>query len=428
MNYLLLALVVILVGVVIFLFIKKRRAKRMSAGKKLHLAEILNLIIQAITDPEKKRFISPLKFWVALIIIELPLAIIITFIVSEILGLTHLIKTGPDGSQWQWIVQWGWVVLWPIVYVGMLIHAGVKGYIILPQNHNRLVEVFGKLDHIQTEPGLYFLFPYFGWVTTVLGSLADRRIQLFRFVDEGGREEKMKIDLKDASLDMIAEMTIAITDLNKATYGQQKNDSIKAVTRRVEAFLRRSMAKKNFDDLEDVLAGGASLQLAEEYKKEQSGNEYKYVESLGLEIKAIQLNDLILSPEQQEMLNSVLKARKKKEAAVYEAKAKVETDSGEAKGKKLLADADRVALEKKAQGTRQTIKELVAEGIDPTRAIGHLEEMAKWENQKITHFVGENGKNSVFDGAALGVGISQSFQAHEEKKLKPETEKTQQKK
>ncbi len=290
-------------------------------------------------------------------------------------------------------------ILAVVIFIGLVFHALWLGFTPLSENHNRLVELFGNYTYTATEGGWYFFFPYFGWVTTVLGFMGQRRKNLFRYIDNAGVEQVVLIDFKNASVPIYADVFFKVNSLYRAVYCQE--DSIKATIRYLESFVRAVIP----EEMEEAMKKKGN-DLSEQFITSPENEELL---KLGIKVQTVKVYDFVLTESQRNALNSVLEASKKSEAAAHEANAIAKRAEGQGAANERLAKAERIAIEEKAMGIAELVSMLDIKGIKGERAIRHLEEMEKWGNPNIDHIVGEGGSNHAFNGAAQGTGFRHGY-------------------
>jgi regulator of protease activity HflC (stomatin/prohibitin superfamily) len=292
----------------------------------------------------------------------------------------------------------------------------------IPQRDEVVATLFEKYCGTRKTSGLWFPFPYFGWLELAGVCTEDDDEYLFQVPDDDNPEKITfaPFDLADASLPLKSKVFFRVKDSYNFIFGHE--DSTQAMIEYVETYLRRVFRKSDESGKERIMTLEEALLLKANNlidgfenedaiqnpnlpatEKRQSHGDFVF-EHWGIEVFSIMIIDFELTQAERDALDSVLKARKAKEAAVHTAEITFINADANARGQERLAKAARVTLAEEANGYVDSVKALDGK-VTSQQALRHLQEMRKFSNANL---IVSGGGNGAGFGAEFGAG-SQAF-------------------
>ena len=263
----------------------------------------------------------------------------------------------------------------------------IKGqsYVSVPYNHVAVVLENGRY-HGFLEPGYYFVFPFFGFITfsetVFLGTIEE---EVF---DEGN-----KIEFKEgvsASVKVVYNFKVA--NVEKYVFQESADETVRNI---IASLIRTALGDLTIRQAREGkynASGAFTEDFFTHIKNEDSEKFDQILSAYGLEIIAINLVDIELSDEE------IILNRKK-----HEAKVAKDIAVDKAEEMEILAIAEAKVLELRGGGLQKQVQLLAAAGCSPDTILAYLAETKKWESMKDTYktFIIDNGKSVAGMLAAL---------------------------
>lgn len=286
----------------------------------------------------------------------------------------------------------GVVVFAVIVFLAVAVFK--MSYKQIPPAHVAMFEKWGGREIKVLSAGNHFIcpVPFISWMGKVI-PISDQTIVL-KIGKEDGAGTDGKVEFKDESAAVIAQMVFRVIDPKKAAY---EVDEYKAASiARAEAFLRQALSKK---DLEDAI--NEKNEISETLKKVLKARKalrdaalagiapppgpspdltcpaevaiYRVTDSLvgdleawGVDLKDFSILDFDLDPKTQD-------ARRQKFTAKKEAEGVAERAKGEKQRRITLAEGDRQAMIEVAEGETDRINRIAnGVGISKDQSVGYV--------------------------------------------------------
>ncbi len=321
-----------------------------------------------------------------------------------------------------------------LVFVSILGVSVYQGWTIVKQNHEYVVEIFGKYTGEPLTPGLSILFPWFNWVVIQCDvSLAQRMVRLY--ADES-KEGGGLLDFKDGSAPVISFITYKVSNSYLATY--VSNDLQGNIKEYTDHLLRSYLGQYNIDDLDEMkssmnletIAGMCnfcpSVKLTEneiELLKQQATANYENTEyykslaAVGIQAVSLVISDIKMTPEVIDLRNKKMKASVEIEVAklaLEKAEVSKQITITEAEAKKaadiLEAEAKKTAQVMMGSGHADRIKQMIESGLSAEEVAAIIIKEGQWESigkggNHVTVIEGSNN-GTALQGAQFGAGFT----------------------
>jgi len=359
--------------------------------------------------------------------------LLILLIVSGAIGLIAGLVLSFFGINSFWAVLLGLVV-----FVGIAGKAVLDGWCVVPQKWEYIVEIFGPYIGRPLDPGLYILFPWFGFVRI--------RKQIFMGVQkmELYLDEKKEdgygggnVEFEDCSSGVKSFFYFRITDSGKAAYAT--DGLLSALEEKADSILRSFLGiykleevikiKNNFymqaiatltDFCPDTPLDDPGLEALKKTVSEgwESSGFYSSLNSWGVEPIDLIISDIELTPSIDVARQTILEAEKKLGVAqVAQQQAKIDKET-----KIIVAEGDKVAAIKKAEGEKrravligdgeaEQIRKISAAGIPHGQVANLLIKTKQWEaiekgGNTVTVIEDSTSGRQASQGARFGAGFT----------------------
>ncbi|MFA6551052.1 MAG: SPFH domain-containing protein [Patescibacteria group bacterium] len=339
--------------------------------------------------------------------------LIILFLIVAPITVINYIPV-PDENSWLFklnpLIEWlksNEILMGITVFIVIHIISFWKGCVVVPQNHELIVEKLGQYIGKPLASGLYFIFPWFN--VCILQHLVFKGeiiLGLYTTDDQGNPMLKNEVDFLDGSAQIIATAFIKIIDSKKATYGTE--DILKATRGKIDSVLRGYLGtlklneanSQRTDLCKERILNGVKLDAQVPKESEKSTIE-KQLAEWGVEITSIAVADIIISEEDKGVRRNLL-------LAINDAQAAVERG----KGIVTIANAEAEAIITKATALAKELENLQNKGnLTPEEAAQHIQRLRfllSLEKTGANVFLSESGSHPGFaaTGAALGAGFN----------------------
>jgi regulator of protease activity HflC (stomatin/prohibitin superfamily) len=291
------------------------------------------------------------------------------FIVVAVIGLTILTLLSA------FLVPFSWALIIALLAVAAILsHALIgrkgdqegqrKGFYIVPNKYELVVEELGEYIGRTLGPGYYFIFPYFNFIF-IKGEvyIGDDERDLF------DREGDNRVDFADgAAADIDAKVYFQVIDPEKACYNIASVED--AVIDKVESSLRAFVGSNTLDYVNKNK--GKIVLFSEKDERDSLCTKdllERIKEEWGVEVKSLTITDLELSEEDIRSRRQIMEAKISAEIAVEEAKREV-----------TLAEGRREATKLDGQGLADKVEAMVEKGASREAVFAFLEQEIKWSN------------------------------------------------
>ena len=351
-----------------------------------------------------------LLFWLAFFVILLALSIA-AFFVAKALNVPVALSSAIS----------------VFIFIGISAKALVNGWVVVNERWEFIIEIFGAYIGEPLKPGIYMLFPWFGFIVIRREVfLGDQMMELY--LDEnvekgfGGGD----VEFEDCSSSITAYLYFRITDSRAVTYTVYKWS--KSLEEKTDSLLRSFMGlykleevikmKNNFclpaiamltDFCPDPALTPAELESIKTKNQADwtSSGFFKSLEAWGILPIDLVISDINLTEELKQKRQMILAAEKDRDVAKImlekaETEKKITVKQAEAKRESaiLLAEGKKKSLALEGEGEAQMLKE-IATAMPHGKVPGFVINSRKWEAIK------ENPNATIIDGSNLALQGSQ---------------------
>lgn len=304
------------------------------------------------------------------------------------------------------------IALSAIPFSGILVSSVISGWTIVPQQHEYVVEIFGRYIGRPLSAGPYVFFPWFGFVVIRLDAyIGDQQMKLYLDdnINEGYGGDDVKF--KDCSSSLVAHLYFRIVDSKSAAYAI--DDLYEALEQKADNLLRSFLGIYTLNEV-IKLKGVFSLESIavmadfcpnETVSKEalplvQADIDKKWPESdfclsltrWGVKPISLVITDVKLTLEIEQMWQAILAAETRKKATIIRAEGEKQSEILDGEGKAAK------------------IKAIINAGVSGEKATDYLVQDKKWEaiqnSQSSDKVIIIEGNDSVAgQGAKLGAGL-----------------------
>lgn len=351
-----------------------------------------------MTKAKELLFVS-LKVWKIFVGIVFTIATLISLIIIGILGI------GLANIFWTLLLTF----LTGIIVCGTTL---LLSWNSIPEKNQWIVEEFGDYIDTPLEPGLHLIFPFFQEFLIKIEAKVYMGMQIMElYLDEkiksgfGGSS----VDFADGSATVEARVLFTIKDAAKATYSSA--DIFKVIEEKMDNALRSYLGHYSIDQTSKLkvhfdkykILNGIIIRESEDGKLTEhktaevissGGMEKEILDKLGVEIDEILVTDIVLPEEIKTQRRKIIEAAKNLEASGYEADQI-----------KLLAEANKEALNLNGAGLGQQIGHLLDKDIPPEAAVELIKKLKLFEQIKENALIIESGGAEAGKGAKFGSGF-----------------------
>lgn len=358
--------------------------------------------------------------WIALIALLFILSVLITIILSSF----------KISASWA-------VSLSLFIFFSVLAKAIYDGWLVVAQQWDYIIEIFGSYIGEPLKPGIYVLFPWFGFVNR--RCKVDMRVQIMQlYLDEKNNSQYGggDVEFEDCSTAIEAFFYFQIIDSSKSTY--ETSDLYKAVEEKTDSILRTFLGlykleevikiKSNFyleaiatltDFCPDTALTDSDLaQLKKDILNKWGGSDF-YLSLMNWGIKPISMaiSDIQLTESLNKARQTILEAEKRVEAKVIEQKEAIAEKAitiTKAEAKKAAFNLESEGLKQReilvGEGRAEQVRKIISAGVPKVQISKLLVKTKQWEaiekggNQVTIIEDGSDGASS--QGAKFGAGFS----------------------
>jgi len=346
-----------------------------------------------------------------------------------------------------------WSVVVRVVDLLLLLYflakAVYRGWNIVPENWNYIIEVFGAYIGRPLEPGWYILFPWGEFV--VIRKAVFRGVQLMSlYLDEQKKDQRGggNVEFEDCSSSLSTFFYFQIIDPELSTY--KTNDLFRAIEEKVDNSLRAFLGLYKLEEVikmksnfcleaiaaltdfcpEPPLSKDDLIKLRQEAQTTwEDSSLYISLMSWGVKPVDLVISDIKLTEELENFRKVILVAEKELETAVIgqktatakkvstitDAEAKKAADILNAEGAQKVAilgyEGEKQGKILVGEGIAAQINEIIKAGVAKTKIAAFLVQNKKWEaiskgNNAVTLIEDSNNSGISSLGANFGAGFN----------------------